>query len=171
MKTFAARLAMVWCALLAGCFYPPMAAPSKPAQHQVRLTVPYDLAWDAVNSVIKQNNYRVRAQDPNHGIIEAQGTSFTTKEADCGKVSSLGGTYAIDPTSASSAEYNFRLKADGPEACIVTVEATFVAPLHVPFRPYRDIECVSRGTDEVRLLSEVQRQAAQEHRPTYKLLR
>jgi hypothetical protein len=154
---------------ISGCFYPPQAPPSGLAFNRIRLDVPYDLAWDAINSVIKKNNYKVRAQDPNHGIIEAQGTSFTTQEADCGVVSSLGGKSPVDPTAASSAEYNFHLKADGPEAAVVAVDATFVAPLDLPFHPPRDVECVSRGVDEARLLKEVQEQAAAERRPEYKL--
>jgi hypothetical protein len=154
---------------LSGCFYPPLSTRSGTSRNQARLTVPYDLAWDAVNSVIRQNNYKVRAQDPNHGIIEAQGTTFTTEEADCGEFRSLGGTFVVDPTASSSAVYNFRLKPDGPEASIVVIEATFVAPLSGPFRRPTDIECASRGTDEARLLKEVAAQAASARRPTYKL--
>ena len=169
MKPVAVRITAILGAALAisGCFYPPLARPPSAAQAQVRVKVPYDLAWDAVNSVIKKNNYNVRAQDPNHGIIEAQGTSFTLEDADCGEFRSLGGRFAVDPGAASAAEYNFRLKADGPEASIVEVEATFVAPLTVPLRPPSSIECVSRGTNEARLLGEVVEQAGQERRPIY----
>jgi len=49
----------------------------------------------------------------------------------------------------------------------VEVEATFVAPLTVPLRPPSSIECVSRGTNEARLLGEVVEQAGQERRPIY----
>lgn len=153
---------------LSGCFYPPLSARSDASRNQVRLTVPYDLAWDAVNSVIRQNNYKVRAQDPNHGIVEAQGTSFTAQEADCGEFRSMGGTFSVEPTASSSAVYNFRLKADGPEASLVAIEATFVAPLSVPFHRPTDIECVSHRTDEARLLKEVAARAASLRRPTYK---
>jgi hypothetical protein len=152
---------------LSGCFYPPLAARSDANRNQLRLTVPYDLAWDAVNSVIRQNSYKVRAQDPNHGLIEAQGTSFTTQEADCGEFRSLGGSFPVDPTASSSAVYNFRLKADGPEASLVAIEATFVAPLSVPFHRPTDFECVSHGSDEARLLKEVAAKAASLRRPTY----
>jgi len=161
---------MALCLMLAlsGCFYPPLSPPPNAEQNRVKLPIPYDLAWDTVNSVIKQNNYKLRAQDPTHGIIEAQGTSFTAQDADCGQFRSMGGTFPVDPTPASSAEYNFRLKADGPEASIVGVEATFVAPLNIPFHPPQSVECVSRGTEEARLLKEVEQQAVSEHRPTYK---
>ncbi len=170
MKAAAARIAATLGAALAlsGCFYPPMARPPRADQEHVRLEVAYDLAWDAVNSVIKRNNYAVRAQDPTHGIIEAQGTSFTLQAADCGEFRSLGGRFAVDPTAASAAEYNFHVKADGPEASTVAVETTFVAPLALPLRPPSSVECVSRGTDEARLLSEVREQATLEHRPVYK---
>jgi hypothetical protein len=154
-------------AAISGCFYPPMAHPPSADQERTRLEVPYDLAWDAINSVIKRNNYSVRAQDPTHGIVEAQGTTFTLQDADCGEFRSLGGRFAVDPGAASSAEYNFHLKADGPEASIVEVEATFVAPLALPLRRPSSTECVSRGTNESRLLGEVVKQAAQERRPIY----
>jgi len=169
MKPVAVRIAAILgaAAAISGCFYPSLARPPSAAQEQVRVEVPYDLAWDAVNSVIRQNNYSVRAQDPNHGIIEAQGTSFTLQDADCGEFRSLGGRFTVDPGAASSAEYNFRLKADGPEASIVEVEATFVAPLAVPLRRPSSTECVSRGTNEARLLGEVVEQASQERRPIY----
>lgn len=150
-----------------GCFYPPMHPPAKAGLNQIKLAVPYDLAWDAVSIVIQQNNYKLRAQDPNHGILEAQGTSFTAQDADCGRFSSLGGAFPADPGAESSAVYNFHLKADGPEASVVGVEATFVAPLRVPFHAPTDIECVSRGSDEARLLKEVETQATSARRPTY----
>ncbi len=164
----AIALAVVLTLGLSGCFYPPRTPPPSAEQDRVRLDLPYDLAWDAVNEVIKQNNYNVRAQDPTHGIIEAQGTSFTLQDADCGEFRSLGGRFAVDPTAASAAEYNFRLKADGPEASIVEVESTYVAPLTVPFHPPSSTECVSRGVDEARLLGQVREQAAQERRPIYR---
>ena len=175
MKPVAVRIAAITGTALAtaaalatsGCFYPPLARPPGADQAHVRVQVPYDLAWDAVNSVIKQNHYSVRAQDPNHGIVEAQGTSFTLQDADCGEFRSLGGRFAVDPGAASAAEYNFRLKADGPEASIVEVEATFVAPLALPLRRPSSTECVSRGTNEARLLGEVAEQASQERRPIY----
>jgi hypothetical protein len=153
---------------LTGCFYPSLSSPPSAAQSQVRLTLPYDLAWDDVHAVIKQNGYHVRAEDPNHGIIEAQGTTFTLQDADCGEFRNLGGRFAVDPGAASSAEYNFHVKADGPEAAIVAVEATFVAPLNLPLRPPSSVECVSRGADEARLLGAIGQQAALEHRPKYK---
>ncbi len=150
-----------------GCFYPPLSAKPVAAQNRVRLAIPYDLAWDAVNEVIRENNYVVRAQDPNHGIIEAQATNFTGQEADCGEFRSLGGRYTVEPTQASSAEYTFHLKADGREAAIVDVEATFVAPLSVPFHPPTSIECISREVNEARLLTQIRQAAAVIHRPAY----
>jgi hypothetical protein len=170
MKANAARAAIALGVTLglAGCFYPPLTAPPGGAESQARLTLPYDLAWDAVHAVIKQNGYHVRAEDPNHGIIEAQGTVFTLQDADCGEVRNLGGRFSIDPGNASSAEYNFHVKAEGPEAAIVAVEATFVAPLNLPFRPPSNVECVSRGVNEARLLGAIGQQAALEHRPVYR---
>jgi len=170
MKPITAPIAIVLTAALAlsGCFYPAQISPPSADHDRVVLDLPYDLAWDAVNEVIKQNNYNVRAQDPTHGIIEAQGTSFTLQDADCGEFRTLGGRFAVDPTAASAAEYNFRLKADGPEASIVEVESTYVAPLTVPFHPPSSTECVSRGVDEARLLGQVREQGAQERRPVYR---
>jgi hypothetical protein len=154
--------------LFDACFQAPMTPPPKSDATATRLAVPYDLAWDAVNEVIRRNSYKVRAQDPNQGIIEAQATSFTRADADCGDIKGLGGTLAVDPTSSSSAEYNFRLKPDGPEASTVSIDATYIAPLRVPFHPPRDTECVSRGINEARLLKEVEALASVEHRPTYR---
>jgi len=154
------------CALgVGGCFYPPNQPPLKPESTTLRLEVPYDLVWDAVNQVIKQNNYKVRAQNPSEGIIEAQATNFTSEDADCGQIKALAGTFPVDPTVDSSAVYNFRLKPDGPEASIVNVEATFIAPLRVPFHRPRDNLCASRGLDESRLLNEVEESATAIRRP------
>jgi hypothetical protein len=168
-RPIAVRIAAILTAALAisGCFYPPLIRPPSGDQEHARVEVPYDLAWDAVNSVIKRNSYAVRAQDPNHGIVEAQGTTFTLQDADCGEFRSLGGRFAVDPGAASSAEYTFHLKADGPEASIVEIEATFVAPLALPLRRPSSTECVSRGSNESRLLGEVVEQAVQERRPIY----
>jgi hypothetical protein len=154
---------------LCGCFYPSLSSPPSPAQNRIILALPYDLAWDAVNTVIKQNRYALRAQDPIHGVIEAQGTSFTAQDADCGESRSLGGRTPVEPTSDSSAEYNFHLTADGPESCRVEVEAVFITPVVIAFHPASDVQCVSRGIEEARLLKQIKAQAASMRRPTYKL--
>jgi hypothetical protein len=160
-------LALALAAGLSGCFYPPLTQPPRPEQRRVRIAKPFDMTWDATLSVLKENNYKVQAQDSNHGIIEAHGTSFTLDDADCGKIRNLVGTVPVEPTKESSAVYNFRLKPDGPEATFVSVETTFVTPLRVPFHPPRNTECVSRGADESRLLSEIEGKAAEEQRPKF----
>ncbi len=90
MKPCAALFALV--AMLGGCFYPPTQQPTQPQKSpangdQVKLTIPYDLAWDAVHSVISDNGYQIITEDPNHGIIETQAPKgFTLKDADCGHI-------------------------------------------------------------------------------------
>jgi hypothetical protein len=150
------------------CFYPPMTPPRAADKDSLIINAPYDLAWDATVAVIKNNQYRMQAQDPTHGIIEAQIHRFTIDQADCGVISSAGGKFAAEPDAGSSAEFNFYLKPAGRETTTVSIQATFSAPLRIPFRPLRDIECVSRGIEEARLLKEIQQQAAVTHRPVYK---
>jgi hypothetical protein len=59
------------------------------------------------------------------------------------------------------------VKPKGHEASIVSVQATFSAPLYIPLHRPRDEQCVSRGKAEARLLKQVAEQAAAIHRPTF----
>jgi len=152
----------------AGCFYPPIAQPPPEAKTAAVIKLPYDLAWEAVGNVISQDGMRVQVQDPVNGIIEAQGKGFSLQDADCGRIESVIGAYAVEPGADASAVYNFRLNTVGNESSSVAVRATFDSPLRVPLRPVRDIECVSRGTQESHLLREVLAQALQTHPPTYR---
>jgi hypothetical protein len=151
-----------------GCFYPPLEKPPTRKKDRIMLSLPYDLAWDAVNAVVARNGYQVIARDPNHGIIETQTNHFTLRDADCGQLKSVAGKYPAEPSQAASAVYNFSVKPNGTEASIVSVRATFSAPLHVPLHPPRDVQCVSLGTQEARLLKEIAQEARLTHRPIYR---
>jgi hypothetical protein len=167
----AARLALkaATLALLAsaGCFYPPTQAPPPPNKNKVALDQPYDLAWDAVHAVIRKNKLHINAEDPNHGIIETETNRFTLDDADCGNLKGIVGKYAAEPNEAATAVYNFEVKPNGREASTVAVQATFSAPLHIPLHPMTDVQCVSRGKSEARLLQEIVAEAAQMKRPTF----
>jgi hypothetical protein len=157
------------CALaLAGCFAPPTAEPPDDSKVSTVVPLPYDLTWEAVKSVIRQNGYRIQAEDPNQGILEVQGKDFSLQDADCGKITSIAGTYASTPELDSSAVYNFSVKPRGNEASKVLIAATFESPLKIPLRPVKDIECVSRGVQEERLLREILAQARHTHPPEYR---
>jgi hypothetical protein len=160
----AAALAM---AALAGCFYPPVQAPPPQNKGQVTLGQPYDIVWDAVRAVIRKNKLRINAQDPNHGIIETETNRFTLDDADCGELKGIVGKYAAEPNAAATAVYNFEVKPKGREASTVSVQATFSAPLHIPLHPMRDVQCVSRGKAEARLLKEIAVEAAAMRRPEF----
>lgn len=151
-----------------GCFYPPTTLP--PPAHLTRAVVPlpYDLAWTAVNNVIRQNGYKIVASNPNHGIIEVQGGKFSLQDADCGQVEGIVGRYAAVPENDASVVYNFHVTALSNEKCAVAVRATFASPLAVPLRPMRNEECVSRGTQESRLLQQILAQATVTKPPEYK---
>ena len=153
---------------LTACFYPPMRPPPAPERTQVVLQVPYDLALDSVMHVIRTRNYRIQANDPTHGVIEAQTPHFSASDADCGMVGSVIGKEAATPTADSSAVYNFYIKPNGPEASTVTVQAVFSTPVHVPFHTLQNTDCVSRGVQEAALLKEIEEQASLARRPTYK---
>lgn len=172
IRGFVIAIATASLAGIAGCFYPPTAkgipAPPKPAPvaiHDVVVKVPYDLTWDAVHKVIKNNGYSIQAEDPDHGIIEAEGRSFTLKDADCGKIRSIVGKYDPRPAPGGSAVYNFIVLPSGPEETSVSVTATFNTPLQVPFHKPRDFRCLSRGTREAALLKEIVAAAGREHQP------
>ena len=78
----------------AGCYYPAKIQPPSAAKTQTLVNVPYDLTWDAVHTVVNQNEYKVLGDDPNNGIVEAEAHSFTLADADCGQIKSV----AIDTT-------------------------------------------------------------------------
>jgi uncharacterized lipoprotein len=158
-------------AMLGGCFYPPTQQQQQQSLAnggQVKLAIPYDLAWDAVHAVISENDYHVITEDPNHGIIETQAPkSFTLKDADCGHIRNVL-RYSAEPEQDSTAVYNFEVKPADRESSLVSVQATFTAQVQVPFHPLSDQQCVSRGVQESRLLKQIEARAAQEHRPEYK---
>jgi hypothetical protein len=162
-----AAVALLAAAALAGCFYPPAEASPPLKKETVRLDRPYDLAWEAVHAVIRKNNLRINAENPNHGIVETETNRFTLKDADCGKVKGIIGKYAAEPNLAATAVYSFEVKPKGREASTVSVQATYSAPLQVPLHPTRDVRCVSRGTAEARLLKEIVAEAAAMHRPAF----
>lgn len=159
---------LMFAAITCGCFYPPEQKPLPLNSTQVTIAVPYDLAWDAVHAVAAANNYKILAEDPNNGILETQATGgFTLAAADCGKLKGIVGKYKAEPDPAASAVYNFQVKPQGNEASVVSLQAAFTAPLHVPMHPMSDVQCVSRGTEESRLLEEVARMTDKEHRPDF----
>jgi len=147
------------------CFYPPTTKP--PADNRTRtvVNVPYDLTWDAVHSVVKDREYRIQGDDPDHGIVEAEAHSFTLADADCGQEKSIAGKYDSEPDKGGSAVYNFKVEPAGPLATNVAVNATFSTPLRVPFHRIQDFQCVSRGTQEAKLLKEVETAAHAARRP------
>ena len=150
------------------CFYPPMVQPSPEQRDQILLPVPYDLAWDAVNNVVKQNELKIHAQDPTHGIIEAQTPHFTLQDADCGVVGTAVGKVKAEPAADASAVYNFYLTAADRESSRLAVQAVFSTPIRVPFRPLQNVDCISTGVQEARLLREIRDQANTIKRPTFK---
>jgi hypothetical protein len=162
-----AMLAVLAAVFGAGCIYPPTTQPPPDKNQQVVIALPYDLAWDAVNKVIAQNQLRVQAVDSNAGIIETVGPRFTLHDADCGRIKSVVGTYPAEPEMNASTVYTFGVHPRGPEASIVQVLATFNSPVKVPLHPATDVDCVSHGIQESNLLRDVLAQAKQTHRPVF----
>jgi hypothetical protein len=152
----------------AGCFHAAVANKHDLAPKNNAVASPYDLVWDATITVIKQSDLKVQAQDPVHGIIEAQGRHFTLQDADCGLISTPLGKSPAEPTVEATTVYNFYLKPDGPEATDVSIQATFSTPGNAPFHPTADIECVSKGHQEARLLKQIKEEASHETRPVFK---
>lgn len=148
-----------------GCYYPAQIKPPPPSKTQAVVKVPYDLTWTAVHSVIDTNQFKVLGDDPNHGIVEAEAHKFSLADADCGQMKSVANRYTAEPDPGGSAVYNFRVEPSGPEATSVSITATYTTPLHVPFHPITDFQCISRGNQETRLLKEVAAAAQAEHRP------
>lgn len=156
-------------AVIAGCFYPPQEKPLPAGSTEVTVPVAYDLVWDAIHDVIASNGYRIITENPDQGAIEAQSVGgFTLKDADCGKLKGIAGRYSAEPDPDASAVYDFHVKPNGTDTCAVSVLGTFTGPLHVPMHPVSDVQCVSRGTQEARLLKEISQQAAKERRPEFK---
>lgn len=153
-------------ATIGGCYYPAKIQPPPPSATRTALKTPYDLAWDAVHSVIRKNDYNVLGDDPNAGIVEAEARSFSVADADCGEMRSVGSKYIAEPDPGGSAVYNFKVEPSGPEATVVGVTATYSTPLHVPLHPISNFQCVSRGTQEARLLKQIDDTALTERRPT-----
>jgi hypothetical protein len=153
--------------IAAGCFHPAIAKPDA-APEKDSIKAPYDLVWDATLEVIKKNDLKVQAQDPVHGILEAQGRHFTLQDADCGLVATPLGKALNEPNDEATTVFNFYLAPDGPEATKLTVQGTFSSPGNAPFHPTRDLGCVSRGRQERRLFKEIKEDAAGQRRPEFK---
>lgn len=156
-------LSLIACA--AGCFYPPMREPPPPSRTTIALDLPYDLAWDTVQKVVADNAYRVITSNPNNGTVEAQQIGgFTLDDADCGNLRGIAGKIRAEPDPDSSVVYDFHVEPRAARVSVVSVAATFTAPLHVPLHPISDEQCVSRGVQEARLLDAIHRQSLLEHR-------
>jgi hypothetical protein len=151
-----------------GCFYPPSAQEPPESKTSVVIPLPYDLTWTAVNNVIQQNGYRIQAQNQNQGILEVFGNRFSLQDADCGRIKSIGKTFAAPPEDGATSVYNFLIKPASNESTRVSVRGTFESPLKVPLHPYSDVECISRGAQESRLLQQVLAQARVTRPPTYR---
>lgn len=150
-----------------GCFYPPMRPPTVAAP-AITVNKPFDLVWDATHKVITANGYRLVTEEPDSGLIETQTSGgFTLKDADCGQLRSVANKYDAEPGIDATVVYNFYVKPAGDEATSVSVQGTFDAPLQVPLHPTTDVQCVSRGVQERRLLNAIAVASAQEHRPTF----
>jgi len=154
-------------ATTSGCFYPPTQKPPVPSNDRITIDRPYDMVWDAVHDVIRENKLQINADDPNQGIIETATNQFTLAEADCGQLKDIGGKHAAEPDRAATAVFFFKVRPAGHESSTVSVQATFSAPLYVPLHPPRAVQCVSRGKAEARLLDQVAEEAAAMHRPTF----
>jgi hypothetical protein len=167
MKSAATTFLLLAALTCAGCFHPAI-APHETAPAKNSVPSPYDEVWDATLEVIKSNELTVQAQDPVHGIVEAQGVRFTLQDADCGTVNTLLGKNPAIPTYQATAVYNFYLKPDGPEATSVSIEATFSTPGNAPFHPVTNVNCISTGHKEALLLKDIKKTSAQQRRPVFK---
>jgi hypothetical protein len=155
-------------AALGGCFYPPTAKPPTSSQSSVTVAKPFDLVWDATHQVIASNGYRVVTEDPASGLIETEASGgFTLKDADCGELRSAANKYQAEPNIDATVVYNFYVVPAGNESTNVSVHATFEAPLQIPLRPTSDVQCVSHGIQEARLLKAIVALAQRAHRPAF----
>ncbi len=151
-----------------GCFYPPATQETPESKTRAVVPLPFDLTWTAVNEVVKQNDFRIQAQEPNHGILEVMGRQFSLQDADCGKITSIAGSYAAEPEADATSVFNIRVQPVSNESTRVDVRATFESPLRVPLHPYQDVQCVSRGSEESRLLQQILAQARITRPPEYR---
>jgi len=158
---------LIAAAALAGCFHEAVVT-HEPAPDQSSIKAPYDEVWDATLEVIKKNQLKVQAQDPVHGILEAQGRHFTLQDADCGVIGTPLGKVPAEPTDEATTVFNFYLAPDGPEATALKIQATFSTPGNAPFHPTSNLNCVSRGRQEAMLLKQIEEAAAQQQRPAFK---
>jgi hypothetical protein len=154
--------------LNAGCFHPALATHQAAAPENDSIPAPYDEVWDATLMVVKDNGLKVQAQDPVHGILETQGRHFTLEDADCGIVSTPFGKNPAQPTVEATTVFNFYLAPDGPEATKVKIQGTFSTPGNAPFHPTANLNCISKGRQEARMLKQIKEEAAQQHRPIFK---
>ena len=58
------RLFIVAFAFTGGCFYPPQQKPPAPNRTAITVNIAYDLALDAVQTVVRENTYRVITNNP-----------------------------------------------------------------------------------------------------------
>jgi hypothetical protein len=151
-----------------GCYHPALAPHDTPPPSKDGIPAPYDEVWDATLEVISNNELKVQAQDPVHGILEAQGRHFTLQDADCGLVGTPLGKVPAEPTVEATTVFNFYLKPDGPEATKVSIQATFSTPGNAPFHPVTNLDCISKGRQEALLLKQIKTAAARQRRPVYK---
>src|ERR1700676_3967110 len=165
LMTIAAAISIA----IGGCYYPAKIQPPPQAKTETTVKIPYDLTWDAVHTVVNRNEYKILGDDPNHGIVEAEAHSFTLADADCGQMKSVANRYDAEPDARGSAVYNFKVEPAGPQSTNLSVNATYSTPLHVPFHPITDFQCVSRGTQEARLLREIDVAAHAAQRPKKEL--
>src|SRR5689334_14793069 len=111
-----------------GCFHQAIATHQTRPDKNTIIKAPYDEVWDATLEVIKKNQLRVQAQDPVHGIVEAQGLHFTLQDADCGLIGMPLGKVPAEPTDQATIVFNFYLAPDGPERTSVIIQSTFSTP-------------------------------------------
>jgi len=167
IRSAATALIAATALLCAGCFHPAIAK-HEPEPEKNSIPGPYDEVWDATLEVIKNNQLKVQAQDPVHGIVEAQGRHFTLEDADCGMISTPLGKAPAEPTDEATTVFNFYLAPDGPEATRLSIQATFSTPGNAPFHPTTNFNCVSKGRLEAKLLKEIKQASAEQRRPVYK---
>lgn len=168
MQRFAMNLRyeILLLALLAGCFYPAQTPAPPIKQTSATIDVPYDLAWNAVHSVVISEGAHIVTENPDAGAIEFQTVGgFTLADADCGRVRGIGGKINAEPDPDSSSVFDIKVAPEGRRITRVSIVGTFTAPLHVPLHPMSDVQCVSRGVQEARLLKRIEAQALLEHRP------
>ncbi len=175
MRKFSPKIALlgVLLTLCAGCFYPPTTVPPADEQERTIIPLPFDLTWDVVNKVARRDGLKIDVADPNQRPIpqtvniEASGPRFTLQQADCGTVRSIAGEYAALPEANSTSVYNFLIKPHGREHTMVEVAVSYNSSVKVPLRPATDVDCISRGTDESRILKEILAEATVTQRPDY----